>query len=120
MNAIKEWPKATKIVTKVQYHWFQRELLSVEKGYGTGIYTAEEIRALLRATDYVALPEGQGAAKLCGCMRCGLTFIGTNHKYHVDCPNRTPKPRRVWAAPVWDWIMVNPAVDHYETRPLVA
>lgn len=94
MSAVKEWSKATKIVTKVQYHWFQRELLSVEKGYGTGEYTAEEIHALLLATDYMALPERQGVAKLCGCMRCGLKSSARTVSTTSPAPTAKPSPSR--------------------------
>jgi hypothetical protein len=71
----------------------------------------------------------------CACGKCGVKFEAkSGRKYAQDCPNRKSKPRskpkskssgapasgrrRMWIPELAMWIVVDPAVDHYETRGL--
>lgn len=122
-----------KIVSQRQYRWFQDLLDWLEKtGQETnGEYSQSDIRALLATADYDALrpiPMRQ-----CACGKCGSQFEAkSGRKYHPECPNRTSKPRakpksersgqrgcrRVWIPGLAMMILVDEAMDRYETREL--
>jgi hypothetical protein len=132
---------ATKIVSRKQWRYLKFLLDGVEGTALTEVdgYDRGELRAMLEATDYDSLPEKSGDPSApprgkhgrvmiaCAC-GCGTLFesVGRQHKYAAPshrgkalkaAPKAASKPaRKEWATILGMSFLVDPALDHYESR----
>lgn len=136
--ATKVFPPCTEVVTRRQWRYLKCVLdgLGEKDRADWTEYTRSQLVSLLESVDYDTLPErscdptAKPRPKVdqphpCGCGACGRTFTRdgmgqAGRKYAPDCPTRlkTRKPTRVWVPEASMWILVDPAMDRYETRAL--